>query len=81
MYVINDPLGQTHSPASSDHYKSHLNFVLFCENFKSGTYGQTDNTCKIVITTGRDCWSASWIKLPLKCPHCLNCRCVDYIAR
>ena len=34
MYAINDPLGQTHSPASSDHY-SHLKFVLFREILKS----------------------------------------------
>ena len=27
--VINDPLGQTHNPASSDHY-FRLKFVLFC---------------------------------------------------
>ena len=26
----NDPLGQTHSPASNDHY-FHLKVVLFCE--------------------------------------------------
>ena len=32
---MHDPLGLTHSPASSDHY-SHLNFVLFCEILKSG---------------------------------------------
>ena len=31
----NDPLGLTHSPASSDHY-SHLRVVLFCEILKSG---------------------------------------------
>ena len=30
-----DPLGQTHSPASSDHY-SHLKVVLFCAILKSG---------------------------------------------
>ena len=35
MYAINDPFGQTHSPASSDHY-SHLKVVLFCEILKSG---------------------------------------------
>ena len=57
MCVINDPLGQTHSPSSSDHY-SHLKVVLFCENFKSD-----DTTCKIVITTGFDRGLASWINL------------------
>ena len=35
MCVINDPLGQTHSPASVDHY-SHWKFVLFREILKSG---------------------------------------------
>ena len=43
MRVINDPLGRTHIPASSDHY-SRLNF-LFCEILKSGD-GQTGNTCE-----------------------------------
>ena len=63
MSVINDPLGQTHSPASSDRY-SRLKFVLYCEIMKSGDErkdGRTDNTCDIVVTTGRDCGSASWI--------------------
>ena len=35
MCAINDPLGQTHIPFSSDRY-SHLKFVLFCEILKSG---------------------------------------------
>ena len=34
MHAINDPHGQNHSPASSDHY-SGMNFVLFCEILKS----------------------------------------------
>ena len=40
MCAINDPLGQTHSPASSDHY-SRLKFVLFCDNMEKWgrTYG------------------------------------------
>ena len=48
MSAINDPLGQTHSPARSDHY-SCLNFVLYRETLKSGdgrTDGPTDNTCE-----------------------------------
>ena len=60
--VINDPLGQTHIQASSDHY-SRFNFDLFCDVLKTW-----DGRAKIVITTGRgDCVSASWIKkhLPL----------------
>ena len=32
MSVINDPLGQTHSLASNDHY-FHLQFVLFYDIF------------------------------------------------
>ena len=59
MCAINDPLDQTHSPASCDHY-SHLIIVLLCEILKSEdrrTYKRTDvrKTCvKIAITTGRD---------------------------
>ena len=52
MCANNDLLGQTHSPASSDHY-SHLKIVLFCEIVKSGD-GRTTPPVKIVITTGRD---------------------------
>ena len=60
MRVIDDPLGQTHSPASIHHY-SRLNYVLFCELLKSGD-GRTDRTTRanIVIPTGRDCGSAQW---------------------
>ena len=39
MCAINDPLGQTHSPSSSDHY-SRLKVVLFSVILKSGD-GQT----------------------------------------
>ena len=66
MSAINDPLGQTHCPASCNHY-SHLKVDLFCEILKSRdgrTDGRTDvqtARVKIVITTGRDCGSASWI--------------------
>ena len=49
MSAINDPLGQTKSPAHSDHY-SLLNF-LFCEILKRGTDVQTTRA-DIVITTG-----------------------------
>ena len=58
MCAINDPLGQTHCPTSSDHY-SHLKIVLFCEIVKSAE-GRTPRA-EIVITTGRGCGSASWI--------------------
>ena len=44
MCAINDPLGQTHSPASSDHF-SRLKVVLFCEILKNYD-GRTDNTCE-----------------------------------
>ena len=30
MFAINDPLGQTHKPASSDHY-AHLKLASLCE--------------------------------------------------
>ena len=65
MCAVNDPLGQTHSRVSSDHY-SQLKVVLFCEILKSrdgGTDVQT-TLAKIVITTGRECGSPSWIKRP-----------------
>ena len=52
--VINDPLGQTHSLASSDHY-----FMLFCfARFEK--WGRT-YVQKTMITTGRDFGSAEWI--------------------
>ena len=35
MSAIKDPLGQTHSPASSDRF-FYLKVVLFCEIMKSG---------------------------------------------
>ena len=62
MCAINDPLGQINSPASSDHWY-HLKCVLFCENLNSGDGRANIRTprVKIMITTGRDCGSASWI--------------------
>ena len=42
--LINDPLGQTHNPAISDHY-SHLKVVLFREFLKRGN-GRTDDMYK-----------------------------------
>ena len=57
MCATNDPLGQTHSPASSDHY-SHLKIVMSCEILKS-VDGQT--TCAKIVTV------AWWIKFLL--PH------------
>ena len=56
--VINDPLGQTHSHASSEHC-----FLLFCfSRFEKWgrTYGRTTRT-KTVIPTGRDFGLAEWI--------------------
>ena len=57
--VINDPLGQTHSHASSEHC-----FLLFClARFEKWgrTYGRT--TCaETIIPTGRDFGLAEWIK-------------------
>ena len=71
MCAVNDPLGQTHSPASSDHY-SHLKIVLFCEIL---TDGQTTRA-KIVITA-HHVGSASWINISqgikfqiVACNHC-----------
>ena len=52
MSAIN--YNQAHSPASGNHY-SHLKIVLF-----EKTDVQTQRV-KIVITTGGDCRSATWI--------------------
>ena len=55
--VIDDPLFQTHSQASSEHC-----FLLFCiARFEKWgqTYGQTD--AKTMIPTVRDCGLAEWI--------------------
>ena len=59
---INDPLGQTHIPASSNLY-SHMKLVCFVDFQKWGQmYGRTDSTGEItMIITGCDCGSASWI--------------------
>ena len=60
MCAIKDPLGQTYSPASGDVY-SHLKYLFcFVRFLKEGTDVQTPRA-QIVITTGRDCGSASWI--------------------
>ena len=42
MCVINDPLGQTHNPTSSDS-NFQVTFVVFCDILKGGD-GRTDNT-------------------------------------
>ena len=57
--VINDPLGQTHSHASSEH-----GFLLFCFA-RSVKRGRTDGrTCaKTIIPTGRGCGLAEWINI------------------
>ena len=39
--AINDPLGQAHSPANSDHY-SYLKVVCFARFRKVGMDGRTD---------------------------------------
>ena len=69
MCVIKDPLGQTHSTSSSDHY-SHLKFVLFCEILKRGdgrTDGRTDGLWvglvdqigNVNLLTGECSWAGS----------------------
>ena len=62
--VINDPLGQNHSHASSEHC-----FLLFCfSRFEKWTNGRT--TCaKTMIPTGSGFGLAEWIK---------NCNCSIY---
>ena len=59
MYASNDPLGQTHSPAGSDH-DSRLKLFCFARFSKVVTDGRT--TCvKTMIITCRDSGSAEWI--------------------
>ena len=56
--VINDPIGQTHNHASSEHC-----FLLFCFS-RFEKWGRTDGrtTCaKTMIPTGRDFGLAKWI--------------------
>ena len=57
MCAFNDPLSQIHSPATILAWK--FCFVRF---WKVGTDVQT-TSAKMVITTGRDCGSASWINI------------------
>ena len=57
-----DPLGQTHSLASSKHC-FHLKFVFLLDFKKWGRmYVRTTRRTKAMITTGLDCGSAEWIK-------------------
>ena len=45
MGVVNDPLGQTHRPASRNNY-FHLNIILFCKILKKWGWARTDvRTC------------------------------------
>ena len=62
--VINDPLCQTHSLASSEHC-SRLNFVLFLKVGTDGRMYERTTCAKAMITTGRDCGSASWINIAI----------------
>ena len=50
MYAINDPLGQTHRPANSDHY-SHLIFVL--REFEKWRRTDGRTTCLKIVTVSR----------------------------
>ena len=62
MCATNDPLGQTHSPASRDNYfYMKTCFVLRYVEKWEGTDVQTTHA-KIVITTDRNFGSAKWIK-------------------
>ena len=56
---INDPLGQIHSLTSNKHC-FRLKFVLSLLILKSG--GTDGQQVRKLITTGRDCGSAEWIK-------------------
>ena len=58
MCAIN---GQTHSFVSSDHYSLESGFVLRDFLEKRGRMDVQTSRANIVITTSRDCGSASWI--------------------
>ena len=60
--VINDPFGQIHSHASSEHC-----FLLFCVSRfeKVGTDERTDNMCENNDPYGRDFGLAEWISISL----------------
>ena len=62
--AINDPLGQAHNTARSDHY-SHLKLVFFCAVLKSGA-GRTWCMKTVIITTGSDCCRPSGSMLQIK---------------
>ena len=62
--TINDPLGQTHSPASQLRSLLPLKICFVLRDFEKR--GRTDGrtTCaKTMIPTGHDCGSAEWIKI------------------
>ena len=46
VYVIYDPLGQTHGPASSDHISLETCFVLQDFEKWGRTYVRTDDMCE-----------------------------------
>ena len=57
--VINDPLGQTHSLACSEHW---FRFVFVLLDFEKWGWMDGRTTCaKTMIPTGSDCGSAEWI--------------------
>ena len=59
--VINDPLGQTHSLASSEHCFV-LNLFCFEKWGRTDADVRTDDMCtKTMIPTGLDCGLAEWI--------------------
>ena len=68
--VINDPLGLTQSPHSSDHY-FHFKMILFGAILKSGD-GQTDGNVwkQWPLQAVIDCWSAMWIKIHYLVRNC-----------
>ena len=66
--AINDPVGQTHSLASSEHCFA-WNLFCFARFWKANGW----TTCaKTMITTGRDCGPTEWINNPIH-EHWWNC--------
>ena len=59
--VINEPLGQTHSPTVMIIIFTRRLFC-FAIYWKEGTDVRTEICVKIMITSGRVCGSAEWIR-------------------
>ena len=62
---INDPLGQTHSNAISEHFFCCF-VLLYLKSDDGQTDGQRATYAKTIIPTGRDFGLAEWINLRVR---------------